>query len=70
MLLRCIARGIRQGRAYATGEGDFIPRLSPPNPAAGGNFWPKEISMLLRCIASPGIRQGPPTMLLRCIARH
>ena len=24
----------------------FIPRLSPPNPAAGGNFWPKEISML------------------------
>ena len=39
----------------------FIPRLSPPNPAAGGNFWPKEISMLRK----RGMlrREGPPSML-------
>ena len=68
---KCIAS---PGDAKAGGEGlkfDFIKKKeiffflfyfypSPPplpsNPAAGGNFSP--ISMLLRSIASPGIRQG------------
>ena len=80
-MLRLIPRRRRRGDTPSAGEGlKFYFYPSPPkpplNPAAGGNF-----SLIpptgglegdfyaVALHSKPGDKAGPPTMLLRCIAR-